>query len=273
MKTLVNKTIVLGLTICIFFFSCSNKQVIPIWKISKKNAPTSYLIGIIDFLDKKENVKLITNDIIEYFDSAKTIITPLDEINSDFVITNDYIKNQNEYSLKDILSSSDFKNLKSKKIKFDELIPNSFPLPDSSKIKLLFYIQDILDVEKKDYIYFDYIWMQRAMPQKKVQIGLESYQEYYKTLSEVTKKEQIDFLNQIDDFHDYSKSFSAKINKQYLKGNFQEIHTQYLDYYPFLKSNYDLFFSNKHTKWASKIDSNLNSEIFKRWKDYDLLVK
>ena len=260
MKTILNKNILSYILILLILASCSSKQAIPVWEVTKKDCPTSYIIGITNYLSKNADGDLISDTILKYFDSAEIIISQIDERNSDIKLIINEIGIGQNLTLADILSPKELESLKNKKNTFDGIKKNNFSSPDSSKVKLIFYLKDILNTVKKDYLYFDMLWQKRAMASHKEKIGLESSQEFYGTQAKIPLSEQIDFMNSISDFNDFSTSFSHQISSLYLDGNLEEIQIQYLNNFPYLKTNYNSFFTKKHEIWATKLDANLSKQ-------------
>lgn len=244
----------------LILFSCGNKKEIPVWKITKDNAPTSYIIGTINSIKKEGNESIITNKIKEIFDSSSTFITQIDIINSDFILTKNQIEIGMNKTLKDILSEEDFSVLTKLKNEWSKTNNNSFEAPDSAEIKLLFYLQDIIYQNDGKNIYFEQIWLKQAMATKKNITGLESYQKHYQDLSQVTLPEQIEFMKSISNITTFKKDFNTKIVDLYFNGNYEKIYSEHLDKFPYNKTNYGTLWVKKHRDWASSIDSTLNKE-------------
>jgi len=254
MKTSVLNNIFFLLLVSAILFSCSQKQPVPIWEVSKKDCPKSYIIGITDHLNKNEDAEIFSDTIFYFFDNSELLITQIDEKNSNLNLIMEELEIGNEKTLKDILSEKDFLSLKNKKQEFDREVKNNFSSPDSAKIKLIFYLQDLLFSSKKDKVYFELIWKQRNS--KKDKVGLETREKYHATLGNLKIDKQLDLLRSIDNFDDFSKDFSSEINSLYTEGNYTEVQNSYLKNFHYLKTNYNRFFTKKHETWMVKLDSN-----------------
>lgn len=251
------KKLLLILVASFLLFSCSKHQDLPIWKISKKGVPDSFMVGTIDYLNKTENAELISPFLTQKFNESETFISQIDLENSDFIITKQWIEIGMDKNLKEILSDKDFTTLKALKAKWDSKHPSSIPPPDSVKMRLLFYLHDILFHNNQDHFYFEQYWMKQAMASKKNLAGMETYQSYYQSLSKISMDDQLAFLHSIEDFESFRGELIQQISQAYYKGKYEEIHQINLDKYPYLKTNYASLFTEKHTAWITKIDGSL----------------
>ena len=241
-------------------FSCGKKNEMPIWEISKSNAPKSDITGTINYLKTNGNENIISKKAKQLFDSSSTFITQIDIINSDFLLTKNQIEIGMNKTLKDILSEEDFTTLSNLRNKSNEKNNTKFEAPDSVKIKLLFYLQDILYQNDGKNIYFEQIWMKQAMATQKNITGLESYQKHYKDLSRVSLSEQIEFMNSISNIDKFKKDFSSTIIDYYFEGEYEKIYAEHLDKFTYNKANYGSLWVEKHRDWATTIDSTLMKE-------------
>ena len=98
-KSLLNIKSIFAITIlCIILTSCSSEPKIPVWKISKANTPTSYLVGTNDYLSKKDIDIMLTNNIIHWFDSCEAYIPFWDLKNASITETKKWIEIGNNKS-------------------------------------------------------------------------------------------------------------------------------------------------------------------------------
>lgn len=243
-----------------FLVSCTKKSEMPVWEISKPNHPKSYLVGTINVIKKEGNEKIVTPKISQLFDSSTTFITQIDIINSDFLMTKNQIEIGMNKTIKDILSTEDFNILTKLKNDWDKTNASSFGAPDSARIKLLFYLQDILYQNKGDNFYFEQYWMKQAMASKKNITGLESYQKHYRDLSQVTLPEQIEFMKTIKNLEEFKTNFNSTIKDLYFEGEYEKIYSLHLDKFSYNKTNYGTLWVKKHRDWATTIDSTLSYE-------------
>lgn len=238
-------------------FSCSKHQDLPVWKISKKGISDSFMVGTIDYLNKTENAELISPFLTQTFNKSEIFISQIDLEKSDFIITKQWIEIGMNKSLKEILSEKDFTTLKELKSNWDSKNPSSIPSPDSVKMRLLFYLQDLLFHNNQDHFYFDQYWMKQAMASKKNLVGMETYQSYYQSLSEVSMEDQLAFLHSIKDVDSFREELIEQISLAYYGGKYDKIHQINLGKYPYLKTNYASLFTEKHNTWISQIESSL----------------
>ena len=181
-------------------------------------------------------------------------------MNSDFLLTKNQIEIGMGKNLKDILSEKDFTTLVTLKNEWSKSNNNSIEAPDSVKIKLLFYLQDIIYQNDGKNIFFEQLWLKQAMASKKNITGMETYQKHYQDLSGVTLPEQIDFMNSISNITEFKKDFSSTIIDYYFDGEYDKIYTEYLEKFTYNKTNYGTLWVEKHRDWSSTIDTSLNKE-------------
>jgi uncharacterized protein YbaP (TraB family) len=243
-----------------FLISCGKRNEMPVWEITKPNAPKSYVIGTINYLKTEGNETIITKRVRELFDSSSSFITQLDIIKSDILLAKNQIEIGKNNTLKDILSEEDFTTLSKLKNEWSKSHNNTFEAPDSVRIKLLFYLQDILYQNDGKNIYFEQLWLKQAMATQKKISGLESYQKKYKDLSQVTLPEQIEFMKSISNITEFKDDLSSTVIDFYFEGKYEEIHSKYLEKFTYNKSNYETLWVEKHRDWASVIDSSLSKE-------------
>ena len=255
------------LTVVVFavLFSCKeenkkfDKKVMPLWEITKEGKDTSYLLGTTEYLPKDTAKLMFTEKIIAAFDSAEVYITQIDIQHSDFIKVKPALEIDSGKMLLDILSERDFSTLEAMKKEWDVNNSNSIPAPDSMRLKLLFYLQDVLYHNNQNSFYFDKFWSERAMPMGKKMGGLETYQAYYKSFEVVALEEQIDFMNKIQNFETYTKSLRSEVMSLYLDKDYEGLHQLYLDKFPHLKEHYNSLISQKHTEWANKLTQALDT--------------
>jgi uncharacterized protein YbaP (TraB family) len=264
MKKILIKILVTTIVV-LFLFSCKEEQkffqspAMPMWEISKENTQKSYILGTIEYLPK-DSAKLLFNSlIINAFDSAKVYITQIDIQNSDFIKTKGVLEISSGLTLIESMSDSDFQLLKSMKTSWNTSVNNSVPEPDSIRLKLLFYLQDVLNHNNQNSFYFDMFWSERAMPMGKTSRGLETYQDYYYSFDIVNLEEQIIFLKHIKDFERYTKSLRKEVETLYLQGKYEELQKLYPKKFPYLETHYKELISNKHSTWTDKLSQSMDT--------------
>jgi uncharacterized protein YbaP (TraB family) len=240
--------------------SCGEKSEMPVWEITKSKAPKSYLVGTIKHLKTKGNETIITQRVSELFDSSSTYITEIDIIGSDLLLSKNEIEIGMNRTLKEILSEENFTTLSKLKNQWSKTNNNTFQSPDSARIKLLFYLQDILYQNDGENIYFEYLWLKQAMATQKSITGLESFQKHYQDLSQVTLAEQIEFMESIGDIKEFKKEFSSIVTNSYFEGEYKNIYDAHLEKFTYNKSNHGTLWKQKHENWANTIDSFLSKE-------------
>lgn len=240
--------------------SCREKSEIPVWEITKPNAPKSYLAGTIKYLNTEGNETIMTKKVRQLFDSSSTFITQIDIINSDLLLAKNQIEIGMNKTVKDILSEEDFTTLSKLKNEWSKTNNNLFQSPDSARIKLLFYLQDILYQNDEKDIYFEQLWLRQAMATQKKITGLESYQKHYQDLSKVTLPEQIEFMKSIANITEFKTDLSSTIIDYYFDGEYEKIQSEYLEKFTYNKNNYATLWEEKHEDWAITIDSFLSKE-------------
>ncbi len=257
LNTLFSKILFLSLFV-LLIFSCKEEQKnespsMPLWELSKDGGKKSYILGTTEYLAKDSAKLLFNNLIIDAFDSAEVYITQIDIQNSDFMKTKQVLEIGSGLTIIESLSDSDFQLLKTMKSEWDASVKNSVPAPDSMRLKLLFYLQDVLYHNNQNSFYFDMFWSERAMPMGKTMGGLESYQAFYKGFENVSLEEQIDFMYHIQDFEKFTKSLRSDVQKLYLEGKYEELQILYSERFPYVKSHYSELVADKHTKWTEKL--------------------
>ncbi len=253
-----------NLTLAILFlgllFSCSNHAEIPVWEITNADGPKSYLVGTIDYMDKSENGDLLNEFITNKFNEASTYITQIDIENSDFLLTKQELEIGMNQTLKDVMNKADFKYLQNLVEEFNISEKNNLLSPDSNRTKLIFYLQDALYNNNQDNFYFEQYFMKQAMASKKNIVGLETYQDFYRTQSQLSDEEQIGFMRTIDNIETFSINYKDNIAKAYKKGNLVEIEEVTRNTFPYQQVNHDNFYTKKHKFWITAIDTNLTQE-------------
>ena len=255
MRNITLATLFFGL-----LFSCSNHADIPVWEITKEDEPKSYLIGTIDYMDKSENGDLLNELITNKFNEATTYITQIDIKNSDFLLTKQELEIGMNQTLKDVMEDVDFDYLQNLITEFNKSKTNNLLSPDSNRTRLIFYLQDALYNNNQNNFYFEQYFMKQAMGNKKNIVGLETYQDFYRTQSQISDEEQLGFMRTIGNVESFSNDYKNNIAEAYKEGDLEKIQEVTINTFPYQKTNYANFYTKKHTFWVRAIDSNLIQE-------------
>lgn len=233
--------------------SCSSKPKIPVWEIKKEGSPSSYLVASSNFLSKTDIDKMLTNDIINYFDVCENLISFWDLTNSDLLEAKQWIEIGNNLSIKDTLSQLNFKLLKAKIEQYNTESSLKTQLPDSVKIKTHFYLNDIINQNTKAFFNLDQFFYTRALPQQKETHGLETFQSYYKSFSTINQEEYIQEINKIESIHKAKNEFETVSAELYKKGEYEELFKQN-NIQTKLGLSPNKLLNKNSDEWANKID-------------------
>ncbi len=232
---------------------------IPLWEIKNTEGESSYLLGTTEYLPK-DSARILFNElVISSFDSAEVLLTQVDVANSDFGETKLFLEIPEQRIMKEYLSKEEFQQLLKLQQDWKYGTQNSVPSADSTRLKLLFYLHDMIYLNNQSSFYFDKFWVERAMPLNKKISGLEPYQAYYESFSVLTKQQEVDFLNSISSLDLFVDSLRKTSQKLYMKGEFEAMHALYLSFFPYLQSHYEALVSSKHKLWAKVIAESSDS--------------
>ena len=240
------------------FSSCSGKNKfeprnMPLWEVINKKGQSSFLLGTSEYL-RKDSARILFNEqIIASFDSAEVFVSQIDVPNSDFGRTKLALEIPEEKTMIEYLSEPEFTQLTQLRKNWKYTESNSVPFPDSTRLKLLFYLHDMIYFNNQTNFYFDKFWMERAMPLGKKIGGLERYEEYYESFSVVEKSEEVEFMNSIESINLFTDSLRNTSQELYMKGEFHKLHSLYLALFPYLQAHYQELVKEKHSNWAHSI--------------------
>lgn len=241
--------------------SCTNNKEfespnMPLWEIANEQGGLSYLLGTSEYLPK-DSARILFNELlISTFDSAEVFLTQIDVANSDFGQTKLALEIPDQKMMREYLSENEFQHLQQLKKNWRYSEHNSMPSSDSTRLRLLFYLHDMIYANNQSNFYFDKFWVDRAMPLEKKISGLETYQSYYEGLSILTKKEEVDFMSSMGVIDVFVDSLRNSTQRLYMKGEFSQIHSLYLSLFPYLSTHYKSMVADKHKTWAEKIGAS-----------------
>ena len=250
--------------ITLMFSSCKVERKIeprnmPFWEIVNEQGQSSFLLGTSEYLPKDSARFLFNEQIIAAFDSAKVFITQIDVPNSDFGNTKMALEIPGEKIMVEYLSEAQFAKLSQLRKNWKYSESKSVPSADSSRLKLLFYLHDMIYFNNQENFYFDKFWMERAMPMAKQIAGLETYDSYYESFSVVNDSQVFDFMYSIESIDKFVDSLRNTSQELYMKGRFEKLHSLYLSLFPYLQSHFHELVGNKHKDWAKAIGFSVDS--------------
>jgi uncharacterized protein YbaP (TraB family) len=254
------KSIIVIIILSIILVGCSSKPKIPVWKISKANTPTSYLVGTNDYLSKKDIDIMLTNNIIHWFDSCEAYIPFWDLKNASITETKKWIEIGNNKSLKDTLSNFAFNLLKNKVMQYNLESGLNYELPDSIKIKPHFYLNDIITFNNNKNFNLYQFFFKRALPHQKDIIGLETFQSFYEAFSSANFEYSVSKLNEIKSLHKVKKLHQKKSRELYLSGNYKTYYNYELEAMANEFVNYNELLIQNNTLWINKIENVITKQ-------------
>ena len=231
----------------------------PLWKITNAQGKSSYLLGTTEYLPK-DSARILFNELlISSFDSAEVFLTQIDVANSYFGQTKLALEIPDDKLMKEYLSENEFQKLQQLQKNWKYKGQNSMPAADSTRLKLVFYLHDMIYLNNQSNFYFDKFWVERAMPLEKKISGLETYQSYYEGFQVLSKADEVNFMNSIQSLDVFVDSLRSSSQALYMSGEFAEIHALYLSLFPYLKAHYQTMVADKHKTWAKKIGESSDS--------------
>lgn len=257
---ILRKIIIVGIGL-IFMSSCEKKEItsLPLWEITKENSKTSYIAGTIEYLPKEKGEAMFTKRLNDAFDNSEVYIPQINVKDSDMLLAMKELAIGSNQSLKDILPHDDFNKLSIMKSEWDTKVSNNIEAPDSVKIKLIFYLQDIAFFNNQNSFLFFQHWARKAMPMNKNISGLETWQEGFKSIAEVSLEDQINFMNSINGFESFRKMLKTNTKEFYLKEEYVLLKEFYRTQFPFLKTYNETLVKQKHQSWGKKLDTAMDT--------------
>ncbi len=161
------------------FTGCSRNKEFPIWKISKDDIPTSYLMASTEYLTKEEVNERLSDRIIAFFDSCKTYVSFWDLTHSKLSETSSLIENDSGKFLSETMPHDLYTSFKTQ---LSNIYHEKLPI-DSIKMKPQFLLFDVLNKKPETAYSIDNMWFKKAMPSFKNLEGVITFQDYYKSLN------------------------------------------------------------------------------------------
>ncbi|MGB1039577.1 MAG: TraB/GumN family protein [Flavobacteriales bacterium] len=259
MNTL-GKILIVGIAL-ILLSSCEKQEItsIPLWEITKDNAKTSYIAGTIEYLPKEKGETMFTKRLNDAFENSGVYIPHINVQDSDMLLAMKELEIGSNQTLKGVLPQEAFNRLSIMKNEWDTKTPNSIQPPDSVKIKLIFYLQDIAFYDNKNSFLFFQHWARKAMPMNKNISGLETWQDGFRSMGEVSLEDQIKFMNSIQDFDSFRKMLKGNTEEFYLKEEWLLLKDFYRTQFPFLKDYNETLIKEKHQDWAEKLNAAMDT--------------
>jgi uncharacterized protein YbaP (TraB family) len=233
---------------------CQNKKSI-LWKISGNGLKEpSYLFGTIHAIPKDDF--FIPQQLIQSFLECKNIVL---ETGSSINMSDSSLKKEimmpHGRTIKDLYKKRDYQYLQ--QYFMDSL---KLPITNVMTIKPIWILSVISPRWYQNYVGYESMFINKATENKKPVIGLETTQDQFAFMNQITTHQQaLMLLNAIQEREKERRNYATTLQK-FLVQDVDQINTEIKSQFKEYKNCYDIYFANRNIKWVTKINALIRNQ-------------